>query len=157
MTSICPITPVPPMVGGAVFDGGTATTTAVTPVVAAAVPKLLEAVTRPFNVRPTSAAPRTRLALVEPAMSAQEPPFAPHHCHWYEYASGGVPAQLPFDIVNTCPATAVPAIVGGLTDEGGEPACAGAGVARTDSARSGSTIRARRPRSPVCALTGGQQ
>jgi len=52
-------------------------------------------------------------------MSAQFAPLVSQRRHWYAYEIGCVPDQLPGEAVSTCPACAVPEIVGAPVFEGG--------------------------------------
>ena len=78
--SVEPRIAVPAIEGRPVFDGNVAMS-AVAADVALAVPAALVAVTRTRSVPPTSAACRTYVAAVAPAMSTQFEPAASQRCH----------------------------------------------------------------------------
>jgi hypothetical protein len=108
---VWPSRAVPEIVGGAVFEGGAAETTAVCADGCVLEPATFEAVTCTLTAEPTSAAVSVKVCAAAPVTSLQLP--AAQRCHWYPYAIGGVPVHSPFAAVNVCPACAVPEIVGG--------------------------------------------
>jgi hypothetical protein len=104
---------------GPVGAGGA--TTAVGTDVAVPLPAWFDAFTAARRVCPTSADAALYCWLVAPAMSAQLAPLASHRCHWYAYAIGAVPVQVPVEAVSVCPSWSVPLTVGGTVFAGALP------------------------------------
>jgi hypothetical protein len=97
--------------------------------VAADVPYVFVAVTRTRRVAPASIDVSVNVVPVAPAMSPQLLPAESQRRHWYEYAIGVVPLQLPAVAVNEEATTALPPIDGAEVFVGGVPGVGvGAGV-----------------------------
>ena len=96
------------------FDGaaGAAATTAVCVELALLEPTEFVPVTTTRKVKPTSAATAVYDCELAPAMSLQLLPDESQRRHWYAYEIGCVPDHVPGSADSTCPACAVPLIVG---------------------------------------------
>lgn len=70
---------------------------------------------------PVSLEVSVKVALVAPPMSMQLPPAESQRRHWYEYANGAVPLQVPDDPANPKPTMALPLIDGAEVFAGGDP------------------------------------
>src|SRR5438034_10378841 len=75
-------------------------TTAVWADVADVEPAEFVAVTTTRIVEPTSAETSAYVVAVAPPMSAQLAPPESQRRHWYEYALGAVPVQVPWEAVS---------------------------------------------------------
>src|SRR6185295_8948794 len=126
--SVRPLCVSPVTVGGEVLAGGAATTTSLasdSAVAAAPGPAALVAVASTRRRRPTSADVIWKVAASAPGMSAQSvSSWASQLRHWYSYASGGVPVQLPGAAVTVSASRRVPDIVGTAVLAGGSAATA---------------------------------
>ena len=80
--SVLPSRAVPVIVGGVLSAGATAAIAPLAADAAEALPAAFVAVTSTRTVAPTSAAVRSRVCAVEPAMSEQFAPPASQRCHW---------------------------------------------------------------------------
>jgi hypothetical protein len=115
--SACPAVGVPVIVGGAVFAGGAAPTTAVACDVADD-ESAFDAVTTTRRVEPTSPELTAYAAVVAPRMFVQLLPPASQRRHWYAYEIGCVPVHAPGSAVSVFPSCAMPVIVGGDVFDG---------------------------------------
>ena|SRR5919201_6067903 len=118
------------MVGGELQLGGvvtvvagTAVTTAVWPLVAAAEPLLFEAIATTRRVDPASVPTVVYVAAAAPPSAPQLLPLESQRCHWYSNFSP-FPSHDPGFAESVLPTCAVPLIVGGDVLVGG--ACPGA-------------------------------
>jgi len=115
--SVLPCSAVPAIVGGAVFAGPTAATTAVAAEVAE-LARSFDAVTTTRRVDPTSAETSMYVDAAAPAVLTQFAPAVSQRRHWYAKEIGGVPDQAPGCAVRSCPSVTAPMIVGGDVFEG---------------------------------------
>ena len=118
--SVCPSTVEPLIAGRTVLTGAMFAMTTVAADVAFAEPTPFVAVTATRIVEPTSAAPRTYVVPVAPAMSTQLAPAALQRRQTRVKVIVAVPTQVPSFAVSVWPNAAVPVIDGATVLTGGE-------------------------------------
>jgi hypothetical protein len=129
------------------------TTTTVGADVAVGDPAEFDAVTATRIVAPTSAITSVYVCPLAPAIDVQLPPPVSQRSHWYAYAIGAVPVQLPVDALSTCPCCAFPEIVGSAVFTGGAAATTAVAADTAVSERSFEAVTVTRTVAPTAVDT----